>query len=63
MNIADLSKYYLQSVKCMELGLKEKKHNDCLFVYDDYSIMDMVQLCSKHADIMDFLPSLFIIPH
>jgi len=58
-NISDLHKYYKQSIKSIEFGLMLGNGEDNLFIYEDYSIFHLIQICSKQSDIMDFChPSL-----
>ena len=52
-NITELQKYYKQSASCMKAGYKVNK-NDVLYIYDDYAIHLMINICSKHQDITDF---------
>lgn len=49
----NLRKYYKQSVECLKVGYKVNKR-ETFYMYDDYAMHIMINICSKHQDITDF---------
>lgn len=50
-NLNDMGKYYKESVRAIELGLKLNKE-DIIFFYEDYAVFHMFDLCSKKETLM-----------
>jgi|GEM_PF-2346747 len=55
--IADLHKYYKQTQKCIEMVRRQNKNNSGLFLYDNYALDHLLQICSTQANLMDFCHS------
>ncbi|MCR4434813.1 MAG: helix-turn-helix domain-containing protein [Clostridiales bacterium] len=58
-NILDLQKYYLQSLKAIELGvyMKADRH---LYIYREYVLIHLAQVCAQQNDLKTFChPSVF----
>jgi sugar diacid utilization regulator len=52
-HLKNISQYYSQSLKAIELGLHMNK-GSLIFLYEDYAVFHMLDICSRQADIRDF---------
>lgn len=58
-DISDMQKYYRQSMRAIELGIR-KNSGDVLFHYEDYAVYHFMDMRSNEEDLKDFChPALF----
>lgn len=51
-NIAEMARYYQQSLKALEFGWNLSSKGG-LFYYSDYAMYHALELCTKHVDLRD----------